>query len=340
MGQTGSQQPVGDLIIIDDTEANLELLTDLMKRRGYRTRACMTPDAGWQAAHEAIPDMILLDVGLPGIDGFDLCRRFKADPMLKDVPVIFISAFDQVDHKVKGFQAGGVDYIGKPFHLEEVVARVESHMALKRVRQQEQELAVMLERNRIARELHDAVSQTLFSAGLMIDNLLTFSELAPDTQQALIRICQLTRSASAEMRTILYELRPEALSGVDLSELLTHLGNAVTGRTRATVTLRLQPLVLPDEPQLAFYRIAQEAINNVIKHAHATNVVIELACVNGVVSLYIEDNGSGFDMNNVRPGRFGLANMLERAERIDATLQFHAALGSGTRLRLDWQWVE
>ena len=274
------------------------------------------------------------------MDGFALCRRFKADGDLKDVPIIFISGFDQVDHKVRGFQAGGVDYIGKPFHAQEVIARVESHMALKRLRQQEGELAVLRERTRIARDLHDAVSQTLFSAGLMIENLLTYGEHDTSTHQTLFRLSQLARSATAEMRTILYELRPEVLTGADLADLLTNLADAVAGRTGAAVTTRLESLTLPADVQIAFYRIAQEAVNNIIKHARATAVVFVLQDddVEGVM-LLIEDNGRGFDSAHIRAGRFGLENMTERAAHINAQLHIETAPDHGTTIRLDWQMV-
>ncbi|PJF25928.1 MAG: hypothetical protein CUN53_10275, partial [Phototrophicales bacterium] len=111
----------GDILIIDDTPDNLEVLAEMMTKRGYQTRTCTTAQSGWNAALEALPDLILLDVGLPDIDGFTLCRRFKDDPLFADVPIIFISAFNDVENKVRGFKAGAVDYIPKPFHHNEVI---------------------------------------------------------------------------------------------------------------------------------------------------------------------------------------------------------------------------
>jgi two-component system sensor histidine kinase/response regulator len=330
----------GDILIIDDTPDNLEVLTEMMTKRGYQTRTRTTAQSGWNAAHEALPDLILLDVGLPDIDGFTLCRRFKDDPLFADVPIIFISAFNDVENKVKGFKAGAVDYIPKPFHHNEVIARVQSQLALKHLRQQEQELAVLRERQRIARDLHDAVSQTLFSAGLMLDKLIMRGGHDPFTEQTLLRLTELSRSAAAEMRTILYELRPEALANADLADLLTNLADIVSARTQAEVETRLDSLTLPDEAQIAVYRIAQEAVNNLIKHAQPSSVLIELINAPDAVTLTIADDGAGFDPAHSGAGRFGLANMLERAERVGAALHIDSEPGQGTviRLRLESVW--
>jgi signal transduction histidine kinase len=341
MTHNGSFKTVGDLLIIDDTIDNLDMLTEIMGKRGFRVRACLSPELGRREAHDNPPDLILLDVGLPGIDGYTLCREFKSDPILADVPIIFISAFSHVDHKIKGFEAGGVDYIGKPFHAQEVIARVESHLALKRIRQQESELAVLRERNRIARDLHDAVSQTLFSVGLMIENLITHSDHNESTRQTLHRLSQLAGSANAEMRTILYELRPDALTGADLADLLTNLADAVAGRTGAAITTHLESLTLPPDIQIAFYRIAQEATNNIIKHARPNAVLMELAGDGmGGALMLIADDGRGFDPERVRAGRFGLESIAERAARVGANIQIESAPDHGTTLRLAWQMVE
>lgn len=126
------------ILVVDDTPANLAVLTDLLDRRGFEV--AIAPDGETALARLAgvRPDLILLDVNMPGIDGFEVCRRLKADPAWAEVPVLFITALADVADKVAGFGAGGVDYITKPFQSEEVLARVTAHL---RIRALQRELA-------------------------------------------------------------------------------------------------------------------------------------------------------------------------------------------------------
>jgi class 3 adenylate cyclase/CheY-like chemotaxis protein len=120
-----------NILIVDDTPANLELLTGMLKERRYKIRAAINGKFALQAAHNDPPDLILLDINMPDMDGYEVCRKLKEDPRLKDIPVIFLSALTETMDKVKAFGAGGVDYITKPFQLEELRARVETHLTLK-----------------------------------------------------------------------------------------------------------------------------------------------------------------------------------------------------------------
>ena len=124
------------ILIVDDMEENLVLLSRILLNRGYTVKAV---DSGKKAIHyarEAHPDLILLDVNMPIMDGFEACTQLKKDVGTRDIPVIFISALTDVENKVQGFQVGGVDYISKPFEIEEVLARVEIHLALQSLREQ------------------------------------------------------------------------------------------------------------------------------------------------------------------------------------------------------------
>ena len=133
-----------DILIVDDTPANLNVLSAILGKRGYRVRPAINGALALKAAQKAAPDLILLDVQMPGLDGYEVCRQLKADPQTRAIPVIFISALDDVLDKVEAFQAGGVDYITKPFQIEEVLARVENQLAL---HQQREEIATLLARN-------------------------------------------------------------------------------------------------------------------------------------------------------------------------------------------------
>jgi len=122
----------GSILVVDDTPANLTLLARMLGDRGYRVRPVPSGALALKSAASDPPDLILLDISMPEMDGFEVCRRMKEDPRLREVPVIFISALAETEGKVKAFRRGGVDYITKPFQIEEVEARVETHLKLRR----------------------------------------------------------------------------------------------------------------------------------------------------------------------------------------------------------------
>ncbi len=110
-----------NILVVDDTPDNLRLLTGMLTEHGYDVRAASDGAFGLESARVTPPDLILLDIRMPGMDGYAVCKELKADEYTRDIPVIFISALDEVTDKVKGFEVGGVDYISKPFQPEEVL---------------------------------------------------------------------------------------------------------------------------------------------------------------------------------------------------------------------------
>ncbi len=131
-----SEQSPFSILIVDDMPANLTLLSRMLQKHGYRARPAPSGVLALQAAKHERPDLILMDIHMPGMDGFEVCRRLKADPELADIPVLFISALSEVEDKVRAFDQGGQDYITKPFQIEEVLARVRTHLELQRARQE------------------------------------------------------------------------------------------------------------------------------------------------------------------------------------------------------------
>jgi signal transduction histidine kinase len=192
------------------------------------------------------------------------------------------------------------------------------------------------ERSRLARELHDAVSQTLFSASLIADVLPRIWERDPEEgARRLEEVRQLSRGALAEMRALLLELRPSALAEANVGDLLRQLGEAAAGRARLPVEINIQGGCLEMEPEVkvAIYRIAQEALNNVIKHAGATEASVLLRCEPAGIELVVRDNGRGFDVDGVPADRLGVGIMRERAERIGASVTITSAVGEGAEVR-------
>ena len=123
-----------EILIVDDIPANLDLLCQALEPRGYNAIAAASGETALKIAERARPDLILLDIMMPGIDGFETCRRLKANPVTADIPVIFITAQHETKSIVKGFKVGGVDYITKPVQHEEVLARVQTHLTIKYLR--------------------------------------------------------------------------------------------------------------------------------------------------------------------------------------------------------------
>lgn len=140
----------GKIMIVDDTVVNLELLQNLLQKRGYSIMAFPRGKLALKAALKNPPDMLLLDVTMPEMDGFELCAHFKAEPSLAKIPVLFISALEAAQDKVRAFEAGGVDYVTKPFQIEELNARVDTHMKIVRMQRE-------LERSN--RELEELVQE-------------------------------------------------------------------------------------------------------------------------------------------------------------------------------------
>lgn len=120
------------ILVVDDTPANLRLLTNMLKGGGYKVRPVSSGAMALRVMRTHPPDLVLLDVNMPEMDGYEVCRRLKADPRWQDIPVLFISALTDTSDKVRAFEAGGVDYVGKPFQFEEVNARVRTHLELRR----------------------------------------------------------------------------------------------------------------------------------------------------------------------------------------------------------------
>ncbi len=208
-----------------------------------------------------------------------------------------------------------------------------------RLRKQEKEIAVATERNRLARDLHDAVTQTLFSATLIAEVLPRV--WAKDQNEGLRRLDelrQLTRGALAEMRTLLLELRPSALQDASFEELLTQLSEAFNGRSRLPVDLQIEThALLPIDVKMAFYRITQEALNNIAKHANATCVQITYREFEETFSVAIKDDGIGMEILDVPSNHLGLGIMRERAQNIGAELKISSRAGYGTEIKLFWK---
>lgn len=351
----------GDILLVDDTLDNLKMLTALLHQRGYDVRGVTTGSAALMGATAQPPDIILLDINMPGMNGYEVCARLKGNSQTRHIPIIFISALDEAFDKVKAFAAGGVDYIAKPFQVEEVFARIESQLAVRRLQTQlyqrnnqlqsaERELSealeksrslndriaemtVVEERNRIARDIHDSLGHALVALNIQLETALTLWDL--DREQAyasLQEAKQLGSSALAAVRTSVSAIRTEALQGKILEQALSGLLLEFQQATQIEPTVEIDlSYPFPNAVNVAVYRIIQEGLTNICKHAQATAVHLALRATQQTLHLSLKDNGGGF-CHDLQPSGFGLQGMRERAAALGGRLAVTGDVGEGCHI--------
>jgi signal transduction histidine kinase/ligand-binding sensor domain-containing protein len=206
------------------------------------------------------------------------------------------------------------------------------------LRQNAEMNAVAAERNRIARDLHDAVTQTLFSASLVAEAIpRVYESDVEDGISMLTDLQQMTRGALAEMRTLLIELRHTSFDEMPLCDLIHQLGDSFIAKLDIPLHVEIEGnQVLPPAVQIVVFRIAQEALNNIRKHGNANHVEIRLSYDENLLNLCVCDDGCGFDCDEVKPGHMGLKIMRERAQSIGAAIQIKSKINEGTEIFLSW----
>ena len=229
-------------------------------------------------------------------------------------------------------EGGGVT--GVYSYFRDVTERKQAEAALLET---ETEKAAQQERMRLARDLHDSVTQALFAATLKAEALSSASDVEPSLTRQLEEVHRLNRGALAQMRTLLLELRGEPVEEVPIQQLLRNAVEAAESRTSADVVLTLdEKSTLPAKVHEAVYRICQEALNNLVRHAGASSAYVRLDVDESLARLVIGDDGRGFDPASVAPGHFGLISMRERADDSGGEFILKSVVGEGTTLSVDW----
>jgi signal transduction histidine kinase len=204
---------------------------------------------------------------------------------------------------------------------------------------QARQFAVLFERTRIARDLHDAVSQTLFAANVIAGTLPRTIHASPaDAEKQTVELQRLTQGALAEMRLLMFELRPDAMDHTGLGDLVRHTADAVVSRCGMTAEMTVDVCAdLPGNIKMELYRIAQEGLSNVARHSGASKLIVELSCPSPRrCMLRIADNGIGFDQTQDKPGHFGLGNMRDRAQSIRADFSIRSEPNLGSEITVVW----
>lgn len=276
-----------NILVVDDTAENLRLLASILEPLGYEMRPATSGRQALQAAQHAPPDLVLLDVNMPEMNGYEVCEAFKAQSALKDIPIVFLTALSDIADKVKAFSVGGVDFITKPFHLEEVQARVQTHLALRRahldlnasyqkLRQLEQ-----LRDDLVHMVVHDMRSPLTVIAGrlsfLREDANGLSKEGSEDLQAAMSGAQALARMANDLLDVSRLEegKLPLQVAEHDLSDLAIQVQHALRGYERG----RRIELEQPSEPVRVtcdgslIRRVLENLVSNAIKHAPSSGVV-------------------------------------------------------------------
>lgn len=270
-------------------------------------------------------------IGRGNLDAIDYVGTWMGVPLLYRDEVIGMIAFD---HSQPDYYTDRHSELALAFAHQAAIA-----IANARLLSELQGSAMLQERQRLARDLHDAVTQQLFSASLIGEVLPQIWANNPDQAHEYLEDLRiLTRGALAEMRALLAELRPAAITDTPLPDLVQHLVAAFTGRTRIAVDFAAAGnVLLPPEVQIAFYRVAQEALHNIGKHAGARTVRVDLGVQDGAIRLRIEDDGSGFDPDLAPADHFGLAIMRERVEAAGGVLRIDSRPNAGARIEAQWR---
>lgn len=356
-----SQSFKGDILIVDDTVDNLHLLSAMLSQQGYEVRSVANGSTALMGVHAQPPDLILLDINMPGMNGYEVCQRLKANSNTHEIPVIFISALNEVFDKVKAFSLGGIDYITKPFQVEEVLVRVENHLtrcqlqahlqaknvrlqqaeakllqALEQERilnQQIEEIATLEERNRIARDIHDSLGHSLVALNIQMETAITLWQQDPDKAYTfLVEAKQLGSQALQAVRQSVAEIRSDPLQ----SQMLEGAIAALLQEFRRTTGVLPECHIALSQPlsnsiNTVVFRILQEGLTNICKYAEATAVKIHIQTTQPDLLLIIEDNGKGFDVNENRTG-FGIQGMGERTAALGGKLEITSEIGAGCRI--------
>lgn len=205
----------GKILAVDDTPASLKLLTDILKAEGYEVRSAISGELALHAATSNPPDLVLLDIRMPEMDGYEVCRRLKAQPATRDVPVIFVSAVMETSEKVKGFEIGAVDFVTKPYQRDELLARVRTHLELNRLRNHLEDLV-----DERTAELRDSEKKLRTS---LLDSITTMASIVemrdPYTAGHQRRVAELAVAIANEL-----QLPEEQVEGVHLAGVVHDIG--------------------------------------------------------------------------------------------------------------------
>lgn len=355
------------VLLIDDEALMVAHVRRILERAGFAFHAAQTAHGGFELAIAIQPDVILMDKVMPDLDGIRLLALMRANAMLSTIPVIMLSGRADETARVAALEAGADDVVAKPFSAKDLVARIEANVRLVRLRrdavwregellrlqQSQQELRTLLdtvqkvrddERRMLAREVHDQLGQLLTAAKIdirLLQDRLARAATPPPPQTIAAELGAALSSvdlAIAAVQDIAALLRPPELEEGGLVAALHWQAADLRRRTGLGCTVRHDPTGYVEQaPFVAgeLLRMCQEALTNVLRHAGATHVVIQVAMRNACLLVRICDNGAGIPRARIHdPASLGLKGMGERAAGIRATVHVYGRRGRGTMVAI------
>ena len=343
------------ILVVDDASMNLEIITAQLEKRGYIALVARSGQEAVERAESAHPDLILLDVLMPGINGFETCRRLKQRDATRDIPVIFMTALTATDDKIEGFRVGAVDYVTKPINAEEVATRVETHLKLDALRRRqaaqnrqlreematrEQEMRAKREearedeRKHIARELHDELGQHLSAIRLELSFVrMRWGTDNPELREKVQSVQETIDGVIGLVRDLVTRLRPVVLD-MGIASALEWLICEFRMSSEVTCDLQIDEQVADLDPwqTSTVFRLVQESLTNIGRHAHARNVQVSLHRQSVAYVLTVSDDGLGFDPTKIGIKSLGLQGMRERAEMLGGQFDLRSRPGDGTSI--------
>ena len=323
----------GNILVVDDTPGNLHLLAGLLREQGYKVRPVPSGKLALMAAQKEPPDLILLDINMPEMNGYEVCQRLKEDQSLREIPVIFISVLDEAMDKVRAFSVGGVDYVTKPFQFEEVQARVETHLRLRRqqmqIERQYQELCELeeLRDNLVHMIVHDMRSPLTGIVGLLWFLQQDLGDALPETQARNLEQALTAGQALGEMVSSLLDISRMEAGEMPLNKERCDLRTAVADALTSLVALAERHQVSFDDPGSpvvarcdaeVIRRVFANLISNAIKFTTENGEIhIRLEQEDHAVRARVSDTGPGIPLKYQERifGKFGQVEVRhERSE--------------------------
>ena len=306
---TPQPSPIPNILIVDDTPTNLQLLVHMLKESGYKPRPVSSGKLALEASRLAPPDLVLLDINMPDMNGYETCAHFKADDRLKEIPIIFISALNETMDKLKAFAVGGVDYVTKPFNFDEVRARVHTHVELRRQKRQVEESFLQLQKLEKLRDdlthmiVHDLRSPLMALHGFLdMIEMFEMPTLTPEGKDYVLQGQAVADTLIEMVSTLLDVSKMEAgqmkltMAPCDLAAIVrVLLARFDSLKGTRTVTLEESPTpfdLQADNPLVG--RVIQNLLTNALKFTPDNGcVAISISCDQSQVRLAVKDNGPG-----------------------------------------------
>ncbi|MGZ9163823.1 MAG: ATP-binding response regulator [Anaerolineales bacterium] len=335
------------VLIVDDDPSARETLIAMLESENYRLEIAKDGFQALQMIGHIQPDVILLDVMMPGMDGFEVCRRIRSTPRVAEVPILILTALDDRASFLQGIESGADDFLTTPVDRQELVARVRTITRLNRyhtLMEQRENLRKMAERviaaqeqerQRISRELHDDLGQALTTHLLALRTLQEdLSSPATELFEHLQALYDQSYEILAKIRRLARDLRPPVLDTLGLKLAMQTYCTEFTRRTHLPVVFETDQALpaLPDVYNITLYRVLQEALTNILKHAQASQVWVDLGMEDNMITLTIQDDGHGFITGESPSNGIGLTGLQERLTVAGGKLNISSTPKQGTIL--------